>query len=151
MLEVVAHLTEKTVKGPIGRVMETIYPDQKKITYDEVRDTIPPKKPTFKGNVVFLTYAGAYSASEYYLGFIKDNHLAQIIGQPTAGTDGNVQQYSIHGGLTGDFSGLEILNGDRSQTHMIGIKPDVIVNRTLTGVNKGEDEYIEAALKVINK
>jgi C-terminal processing protease CtpA/Prc len=150
MQKVVGHLTVKPVKSPILRIMKTIYPDQENVTYDEQRDLINSMKPLFKGKIVFISYAGTISAPEYFLGYIKDNHLGQIIGQPTAGTDGDALQYSIPGNLNGIMTGAEVLNADRSQTHTIGILPDVEVQRTLEGVKKGEDEYIKTALKLIN-
>ncbi|MFF2450765.1 S41 family peptidase [Neobacillus sp. NPDC058068] len=150
MQKVVGHLTEKPVKGPILRVMQTIYPDQENVTFDEVRVTIESMKPFFEGKVIFLSYAGTGSRPEYFLGYIKDNHLGQIIGHPTAGADGEIQNYSIPGNLNGTMTGMVVLNADRSQTHTIGILPDVEVKRTLEGVSKGKDEYIEAALKLIN-
>lgn len=150
MEEIIARLTNKPVQSPIARVMKTIYPDQKEVTFDELpRYSLQPKDPKFKGRVVFLTFAGNMSNQEFLLGQIKDNQLATIIGQPTAGADGNVQVFDIPGNLTGVFTGMEILNNDRTQTHMVGIQPDILVERTLEGIQNGEDEYITRALEYI--
>lgn len=150
MQEVVGHLTEKPIQGPIWRIMQTIYPDQKKVTFAEGRDGIQPKKPFINGKVIFLSYAGTMSQPEYFLGYIRDNQLAEIVGQPTAGSDGNIQTYTIPGNLKGVFTGMEILNADRSQTHIIGIQPNLNVQRTIEGVKSGEDEYIKKALELID-
>jgi C-terminal processing protease CtpA/Prc len=152
MEEIIARLTDKPVQSPIARVMKTIYPDQKHVTFDELpRYSNQPKDPKFKGEVVFLTFAGNLSNPEFLLGQIKDNQLATIIGQPTAGSDGNIQAFDIPGNLTGVFTGMEILNDDRTQTHMVGIQPDILVERTVEGIRNEEDEYITRALEYITE
>ena len=40
-------------------------------------------------NVVFMTNGSAISYAESYMGYIEGYKLATIIGQPTAGTNGN--------------------------------------------------------------
>lgn len=151
MMDVLGHLTEKPVKGPIVRTAQTIYPDREELTFKEIRNPQQSKAPLLKGQSVFLTYGGAMSQPEYWLGYIKDNKLAEIVGQPTAGSDGDIQQYRIPGNITGYFTGAEVLNADRSQTHLIGITPTIHVERTIEAIKKGEDEYIQAALELINK
>lgn len=149
MEEIVGRLTNEPVEVPIARIMQTIYPDQQNATFDEVTYAIEPKNTMFKGEVVFLSYGGSISHPEFFLGTIKDNKLATIVGQPTAGSDGNIQRYLIPGRLVGVFTGMEILNRDRTQTHIVGIQPDILVERTINGVKNGEDEYITKALEVI--
>jgi hypothetical protein len=60
------------------------------------------------------------------------------------------QSYQIPGNLSGTFTDMEILNADRTPTFLVGIQPDVTVTRTLEGVLKGRDEYIQKALEVIH-
>lgn len=150
MHDVIGHLIDEPIKGPIFRIPQTIYPDQEQVIYDEIQDSILPKEPKFNGEIVFLTYNGAISMSEFFLGYIKDNQIAEIVGQPTAGSDGDANRYLIPGNITGVFTGSEVLNADRSQTHTIGIEPTVPIERTIDGVKQGVDEYIQKALKIIN-
>jgi hypothetical protein len=149
METVISHLSETPVQGPIKRIMQTIYPDQRKITYAEGRDEIPSKAPIIQGKVVFLTNSGTMGQTENLLGYIKDRHLAKIVGQRTAGVVGNTQTYSIPGNLTGTFTGMEVLNAKGNPINGVGIEPDVTVTRTLKGVSKGEDEFITKALEWI--
>lgn len=88
--------------------------------------------------------------SEFFLGYIKDNQIAEIVGKPTAGVDGDANRYQIPGNITGIFTGTEVLNADRSQTCIIGIEPTVPMERTIDGVKRGVDEYIQKALEIIN-
>lgn len=150
MEEVISHLSETPIKGPNKNIMQTIYPNQKKVTYAEVIDEIPSKIPIIQGKVVFLTNSGTRAETEYLLGYIKDHHLAKIVGQKTAGVVGNTQSYSIPGNLTGTFTGMEVLNAEGNPISGVGIEPDITVTRTLQSVTKVEDEYFTKALDWIN-
>lgn len=44
---------------------------------------------------------------------------------------------------------MEILNGDRTKTPIIGIQPDILIERKIEGIRSGEDEYINRALEYI--
>ena len=148
-LDIIAHLIEKPIKGPISKVMQSIYPNQENVTFMELQNEIIPSEPIIRGEVVFLSYAGSISHPEYILGHIKDNGIGEIVGQPTAGADGNVRDFSIPGNIVEKFTGLEVLNADGSQTHLIGIEPTVPIERTIEAVRNGEDEYITKALELI--
>ena len=97
-------------------------------------------KPLITGKVVYLSYAGSISQPEYILGHIKDNQVAEIVGQPTAGADGNIQRFSTPGNFIERYTAAIVLNADRSQTHLIGIQPTVPIERTIAAVKRGEDE-----------
>ena len=69
------------------------------LDFHEYRSETKPLKPFFTGKFVFLSYAGSISQPEYILAHIKDNEIADIVGQATAGADGDVQVFSIPGNL----------------------------------------------------
>ena len=149
--DVIGHLIEKPIKGPVFRINQSIYPNRESVTYYQLRNEILPMKPLITGKVVYLSYAGSISQPEYILGHIKDNQVAEIVGQPTAGADGNIQKFSIPGNFIERYTAAIVLNADRSQTHLIGIQPTVPIERTIEAVKRGEDEYITKALEIINK
>lgn len=41
--------------------------------------------------------------------------------------------------VMGVFTGMEILNADRIETHAVGIQPDIFMERTINGVTNGEE------------
>ncbi|MHC4628783.1 MAG: S41 family peptidase, partial [Planctomycetota bacterium] len=108
-----------------------------------------PKEPHIKGKVVFLTDGRAISYAESCMGFIEHYKLAEIVGQPTAGTNGNVNPYELPGGFRVVWTGMRVVKHDGSQHHLIGIQPTVPVQRTIQGVIEGRDEFVEKALEVI--
>jgi Peptidase family S41 len=149
-VDLIGYLIDEPIQGPVYLISKIIYPDQGDIKFHEYRSETEPLKPIFTGKFVFLSYAGSISQPEYILAHIKDNEVAEIVGQATAGADGDVQVFSIPGNLIEHFTGAEVLNGDGSQSHLIGIKPTIPIKRTIEGVKNGEDEYVTKALELIN-
>ncbi len=77
--------------------------------------------------------------------------LATIVGQPTAGTNGNVNPFTLPGGYNISWTGMKVLKHDGSQHHGVGIIPDVLVNKTIKGVKEGRDEFLEKAIEIAKR
>ena len=80
-------------------VPRILYPDHAKVSYAEFGWNMKPEQPHFTGKIVFLTDGRAISYAESFMGYIKDFKLATIIGGPTAGTNGNINRFTLPGGL----------------------------------------------------
>ena len=146
--KVVSHLLTKPISPNNFFTPEIIYPDFDQITYQSDPEKITPLLPHLKAKVYFLTDASAQSASETLLGQIKDFKLATIIGQPTSGTNGNINMIYLPGRYSVGYTGLLTKNNDGSKHHLTGIIPDVIINPTLKGISFGKDEILEEALRM---
>jgi C-terminal processing protease CtpA/Prc len=85
------------------------------------------------------------------MGIIEHYQLAEIVGEPTAGTNGNVNYFTVPGNYQILWTGMKVLKQDGSQHHLIGIRPTVPVSRTLKGVTEGRDEFLEAAVELIGE
>jgi C-terminal processing protease CtpA/Prc len=145
-------LREKDTSNAWMRVPQIIYPDQENIVgYKNYGWGLEPREPRIKGKVVFLTNPRAISAAESYLSFVEHYKLGEIVGQPTAGTNGNVNRLTLPGGYMILWTGMKVLKHDGSQHHLIGVQPTVPVQRTIQGVIEGRDEYLEKALEIINQ
>ncbi len=149
---IISHLLEeKDTSTAWMRVPLIIYPDQENIVgYQEFGWRLLPKKPHIEGQVVFLTDRRAISYAESFLSFIEHYKLGEIVGQPTAGANGNVNPFTLPGGFRVTWTGMKVLKHDGSQHHLIGILPTVPLERTIRGVIDGRDEYLEKALEIIN-
>jgi len=110
-----------------------------------------PKKPQIRAKVLFLTDGRAISYAESFMSFIEHHKLGEIVGQSTAGTNGNVNPFVLPGGFRVTWTGMKVLKHDGSQHHLIGIQPTVPMKRTIKGVIVGRDEFIEKALEIINR
>jgi len=130
-------------------VPQVIYPDHKNIAgYQEHGWNLKPSKTHIDTKVIFITDGSAISYAESYMSYIEGFKLATIIGQPTAGTNGNVNPFTLPGGYNISWTGMKVVKHDGSQHHGVGIIPDVLVNKTIKGVKEGRDEFLEKAIEL---
>ncbi|MBI2569679.1 MAG: peptidase S41 [Candidatus Schekmanbacteria bacterium] len=146
--DIIRHLTDEPVQSARWNVPLVVYPDHERIVGFDTRGrwTLGPKAPRLRRRPVFLTDANAISYAETFLGIVAAYRLADIVGQTTAGTNGNVNRIELPGGFTVVWTGMKVLKHDGSQHHLVGIAPTVPVERTLKGVREGRDEFVEKAL-----
>jgi len=85
------------------------------------------------------------------MSFIEGYHLATIVGQPTAGTNGNVNPFTLLGDFTISWTGMKVVKHDGSQLHSVGVLPDIYVSKSIEGVKSGKDEFLEKAIEVVLK
>ncbi|WP_420401690.1 S41 family peptidase [Flagellimonas sp.] len=142
-----------TAKGWL-RIPKIVFPNQKNITnYVEGNwnEMMVPKQP-FLGdkNIVFITNGSAISYAESIIGFVKGYNLATLVGQPTAGTNGNYNTFRLPGNIEINWTGMKVLKLDGTPLHAIGFLPDIYVEKTINGVVSGKDEYLEKAIEIIN-
>lgn len=150
MTEMLGHLTRQRLLASHTMVPQAIYPDRQNVTFHDYRRPIVPRTPYFDGQIVFLSNARAISLAEYFLEVVKAHNLGEIVGQPTAGINGNIQISPLPGGYEMVWTGMRVVEPDGSVHYRTGIQPDVPVERTLAGVRAGADIYIETALGLIS-
>jgi len=110
---------------------------------------LKPKEPQISTPKVFLADGRVISAGESIMAMIDYYDLGTIIGQPTAGTNGNVNTIDLPVGSV-TFTGMKVTKLDGSQHFCKGIKPDVFVNPSFDDIRKGKDLYIEEAVRYLN-
>ncbi len=124
-------------------------PDRRDMQFNRSNWPVVPRSPTLGGRLVFLTDGQAISAAETMLGIVEHYELAAIVGQATAGTNGNINPFELPGGYRVIWTGMKVLKHDGSQHHGVGIQPTIPVERTIAGIRAGRDEYLERALAYI--
>jgi C-terminal processing protease CtpA/Prc len=151
--DIMGHLLDAPVLPASWNIPWVIYPDRERIVgYDTSgRKPIQPSAPRFLGKVVFLTNAAAISYSETILGVVEHYKLAEIVGEPTAGTNGNINIMSLPGGFTMSWTGMLVRKHDESQHHLMGIRPTLPVVKTLKGIRESRDEVLDEAVALIRK
>ena len=105
----------------------------------------------YKGKVVFLLNKNSASTSEVLAAGMQANKGIKVVGEVSAGMalpsvmislkDGSVFQYPI-----ADFKTV-----DNKTVEGVGVLPDVKISHTVKSLNNNKDNYIEAAIKIINK
>ena len=145
-------LIDETIQSPQWNMPIYYYPDQQNVTFEISNWEIEPSEPRLTDNVVFITNGRAISYAETFMGIVEYNRIGEIIGQTTAGTNGNVDKITLPGDLVAiRWTSLKVLKQDGSQHHGIGILPTVPVELTLQGLAEGRDEYLEVALEIVRQ
>lgn len=135
------------------QVPKNVYPDQEHlIGYEDFSWHLIAKKPYLGDKkIIFLTQGSAVSYAESYMGYVQGYHLATIIGEPTAGTNGNINPFELPGGYQIVWTGMKVTKQDGSQLFGIGFIPDVLVHKTIRGIKEGRDEFLEKAIEIANQ
>ncbi len=144
-------LKEKDTSTAWMQLPQIIYPDYERVTYQKHGWQLEALKPHLTARIIFIVDGRAISYAESYMSFIEHYKLATIIGQPTAGTNGNVNVIYLPGQYTVSFTGMRVVKHDGSQHHGVGIIPNIILNRTIKGVKEGRDEFLEKAIELAEK
>lgn len=103
----------------------------------------------YKGKVVILINEITQSHAEYTAMAFRVAPNATVVGNTTAGADGNVSKFSLPGGVYSVISGVGIFYPDGKPAQRVGIVPDIEVKPTVAGICAGRDELLEKAYEVI--
>lgn len=109
----------------------------------------PDDKKHYKGKVTILMNERSQSQSEFTVMALRKGTKAKVIGSNSIGTDGNITEVYLPGGVTTTITGLGVYNPDGSQTQRIGLKADIYIKPTIDGIKEGRDELLEKAIEVI--
>ncbi len=146
-----SHIIEQPVTSAWWNIPLVTFPDDKEPQFLVSRwNDIQPAEPFLKGKKAFITDGRAISYAESCMGIVEHYKLAEIVGGPTAGTNGNVNPFTVPGGYLIYWTGMKVLKHDGSQHHGIGILPTVPVSRTRAGAAAGVDELLQRAIQVVS-
>ncbi len=100
-----------------------------------------------KKEIIALSSGTLYSFPETFLACVKINQMGVVIGEQTAGTNGDIASIDLP--VWGAwFTGLMTKNAGQPH-HGIGIMPDIEVRPTIKGIREGRDELLERVLEYI--
>ncbi len=150
--EILQHLTDREITSAMWCVPLTVFPDRENVEFDySGRWELPPLKPRLNAKIIFLTDARAISYAESVMGIVEEYKLGEIIGEHTAGTNGNINRINFSNGWSITFTGMKVLKHDGSQHHGIGRIPTIPVSPTIKGFLEGRDEQLEKAVEILNE
>lgn len=115
---------------------------------------LPPSQdffnPSFyKGPIAVIVNNKTQSAGETMALQFKGRKDTKIIGNQTAGANGDVRYINLPGGFKATFSSLGVYYPDKTGMQKIGVRIDEIVYPTLQGIKQGRDELLERAIEYI--
>ncbi|MEM7243964.1 MAG: S41 family peptidase [Acidobacteriota bacterium] len=147
---VISHLIDEPVRCAQWHVPVAWRPDREQTEFAFSDWSVEPKEPRLRARVAFVTNGIAISYAETYLGIIEHYRLAEIVGEPTAATNGNINPFTLPGGYWVNWTGMKVLKHDGSRHHGVGILPTVPTSRTIEGVRLGRDELLDRAVEVVS-
>ena len=147
--EFLRNLFETPFTSAQFRTLTITRPDDSDRTFSNGFWDMKPLAPYIGARKIFLTDARAYSYAESVMGIIEHYRVGDIVGGPTAGTNGNVYTTALPGDYQINWTGLQVLKHDGSQHHGVGILPTVPASRTRAGIAAGRDEVLERALGLL--
>jgi uncharacterized protein (TIGR03437 family) len=124
-------------------------PDRAGLTFAPVGWSLPPAQPFLNGRRVFLTDDRAISFAETVMGIVEYYKLAEIVGGRTAGTNGDINPFTVAGSFTMVWTDLKVLKQDGSQHHGVGIAPTIPTARTRQAIANGIDEVLAKGLEIV--
>jgi C-terminal processing protease CtpA/Prc len=146
------HLIDKLAESARWNVPILRRPDREGMEWNaRGRWQLEPLQPRLTKNVAFLTDGRAISYAESWMGIVEAYKLAAIVGEPTAGTNGNINMVKLPGDYVVVFTGMKVLKHDGSRHHGVGIAPTVPVSRTAAAIRAGRDEQLEKAIEVLEQ
>ncbi|HYW33366.1 MAG TPA: S41 family peptidase [Gemmatimonas sp.] len=146
---ILAHLTDSVIHSPRFETPLTVRPDHEGVQFLGGSWSVKPVVPRLSAKIAFLTGAGAISYAETTMGIVEAFKLGVIVGDTTAGTNGNTNPFLLPGGHAVLWTGMRVRKPDGSRHHGVGIAPAVLARRTIMGVAAGRDEVLERALGVV--
>ncbi|HWA84210.1 MAG TPA: S41 family peptidase, partial [Fimbriimonadaceae bacterium] len=149
-MDVLHRISDKPVASAFWNIPRVTKPDHQDMQFIQSRwPAAGPLDPRFTGKIAFLTDARAISYAESVMGMVEAYKLGEIVGQTTAGTNGNINPFRLPGGYMIIFTGMKVVKHDGTPHHGVGIHPTVPVDRTIAGVAHGRDEVLEKAIQVV--
>jgi hypothetical protein len=148
-IKIIPHLITEPVRSTDFMVPVHTWPDREKIYFDNNQWMIVPQKPFIDAPVIFIINASIVSYGETFLDIIHHYMHGQLVGETTAGTNGNNNFIPLMGGYLMEWTGMKVLKHDGSRLHLVGYEPDYPVERTIRAIKEGRDEYIEKAIEII--
>jgi C-terminal processing protease CtpA/Prc len=146
---ILAHLTDTIIRSARFEVPLVMRPDRAGMQFTDGGWPVTPRTPRLTAKIAFLTGGGAISYAETTMGIVEAFRLGEIVGEATAGTNGNVNPFMLPGGYSVSWTGMRVRKHDGSRHHGVGIAPTVPARRTIRGVAAGRDEVLDRAVDVV--
>lgn len=106
-------------------------------------------KNYYKGKKVILINELTQSQAEFLVMKYRCAPNSIVIGQTTAGTDGDVSLFALPGGIYTGISGIGVYYPDGRCTQRVGIIPDIEIVPRVENIREGKDTLLHKAIEII--
>ncbi len=101
--------------------------------------------------IVIIINEETASRAEYMAMIYKTNPNVVLLGEQSAGVDGERRAFDMPDGNMAAFTVTGIYGPNKEQVQRTGLTPDIEVHPTIEGIREGRDELMEAAVKYIKE
>lgn len=144
----IQHLIQGPFVGPIFRVGRWTGPDANEVREQQYSLTGSTTR-AYTRPIVLLVGPHSVSAAENFSTMLVAANRVRVVGQRSAGTNGNVTNLLLPGGFRFMYTGMEVLRPDRSTFHGVGIVPDEEIVPTTEDFAIGRDAALLKAINVL--
>jgi carboxyl-terminal processing protease len=106
-----------------------------------VRSRIPP--------IAVLTNDGSGSGAEIFAAVLREQGVATLVGEKTAGCVGTGQMYSLPDGGGIQVTVAQLITGGGKILNRIGLQPDVASSMTVQDLTAGKDPQLQQAVQTL--
>ena len=145
------HLLERAVQGPPMAVPIVSRPEGEETQFQDTQWQAPPVAPYFPARRAFLTGGRAIGSAETILSMVERYKLGEIVGEPSGGTNGAVNSFTVPGGYELTWTGQRVRKHDGSPLFGVGIRPTIPVSPTRAGIAAGRDEVLERGIQAVKE
>ncbi len=144
-LALLSHLIAKPVESPTWSV--ALVRPEGVARWEDSTWTLYPAAPRVPGAIVVLTDGRCISAVETVLAVLRSAGKVVVVGEPSAGTNGNEVELELPGGLVAKYTGMRVLVHGRDYNETPP-SVDVPVSWTLADVRAGRDPILARGIAV---
>jgi C-terminal processing protease CtpA/Prc len=151
--QTLSHLLTQTDDSKWMAIPRIIRPDRPSSPagWKTVGWNLPALAPHIQGRIAFLTGPDAISYAESVMGLVEYYRLGEIVGRPTAGSNGDAAEISQPTGCATRFTGRRVTKPNGARHYLYGVQPTISVSATIAGIRANRDEVLEAALAYVRK
>ena len=148
--QTIGHLIDKPVTCAQWHIPVTYAPDRRDVGFAFSNWPVQPAGAAVQGQGRVPDRRAGHQLRGDLPGHHRALQARRHRGSPTAGTNGNVNPFTLPGGFRVTWTGMKVLKHDGSRHHGVGILPTVPAARTIRGVTDGRDEVLERAVAVVS-
>lgn len=139
----------KPFQTPIFKTPNWLNPVEKTIVQDQ--GTLEPEQnPSYCGPIAILIGPHTVSAAENFSTMLVDAKRVTVIGEQSAGTNGDITGVQLPGSFAFSFTGLEVLHANGNPFRQIGIIPQIEVKEKAEDYRDNKDRILEKAIEVLS-
>jgi hypothetical protein len=145
------YFIDSTIYSTSLKVPIVVCPKQEDVEYKISRFKVTPREEKITLPVVFLIDGSVMSYGESVMGMVEHYKLGAIVGEPTAGINGDVATLSLPVHDIWRYTGMRVDKHDGSPLFCVGITPTHAANHTVAAYQQGIDVPLQKAMKIIKQ